>query len=492
MYGVVDCRAALWSTGHDAESACAAEFWVWSRWWGTQPEGARYQGIRLFPRSAFDEAAGEPITGVFAGGVRDVIHLSHPTGNQNARQAALAFAEAGTLSRFSTALHVRSQGVLAGVLPAGLRRELERRDFSDVAPPARLASVAPGREVARLLAQRFGLGRLTARESGWASVDAVYRTVDAAVARSVRQGAEVSAVYAYEDGALETFRAAEALGLERVYELPIGYWRAHRKLCAEEARLQPAWAHTWQADADSDAKVRRKDEEIALASRIVVPSRFVAETLREYPGALPPVSIVPYGCPAPIGPDARRWYAGGPLRLLFVGGLSQRKGLSYLLEAVQSLGDAASLTIIGSGAGREQLAGTRHRLLGSMPHAAVLEEMRSHDVFVFPSLFEGFGLVITEALAQGMPVIITPACGPADMIEGGVQGWVVPVRDSAAIAERLRGCIQVPSTLRAMGTAAMALADRWTWRQYRRRLREALASSVQDHPRDLEQDFTGL
>lgn len=337
-----------------------------------------------------------------------------------------------------------------------------------------IESAAPGRELLRLLAQRAGIRRLIARETGWASVDAVYHAVDAAVARTVRRGVEAGTVYAYEDGALETFKAAQARGMERLYELPIGYWRAHRRLCEEEARLQPAWAHTWHADADSAAKIARKDEELALASRVIVPSRFVADTLREYPGVLPPVSVVPYGCPAPIAADARRWYAGGPLRVLFVGGLSQRKGLSYLLDAVRRHGDAIKLTIIGTGAGGDLLAGSHHRLLGSMPHATVLEEMRNHDVFAFPSLFEGFGLVITEALAQGMPVIITPACGPADMVTDGVEGWVVPIRDSASIAERLQWCLDTPEIVERMGRAALELAAARTWQHFRQSLRAAV------------------
>lgn len=402
-----------------------------------------------------------------------MILLSHPTGNQNSRQAALAFREADALHGFVTAAHFDVQGVLAKLAPARIRAELARRDFSEVAPASRIRSVAKAREITRVIAAKVKWQSLTERETGWASVDQVYRAVDRVVARQIAHGDKVQAVYAYEDGALETFKAAQARGIARIYELPIGYWRAHRRLCEEEARLHPQWAHTWHADVDSDEKVQRKDAELALASHVIVPSRFVAETLREYPGTLPQVSVIPYGCPPPIAADARRWYSGGPLKVLFVGGLSQRKGLSCLLDAVQPLGDAVSLTLIGAGAGKE-LLGTRHRLLGSVPHAVVLEEMRRHDIFVFPSLFEGFGMVITEALAQGMPVIITPACGPADMIENGKQGWIVPIRDSAGITQRLRQCVDAPETVARTGKAALELAASWTWAHYRQRLREVV------------------
>ncbi len=402
-----------------------------------------------------------------------MILLSHPTGNQNSRQALLSFTEALQLAAFGTALQFNSGGLFANMVPIHFRQQLERRDFSGVVHVDKTLPMAPIREGMRLVSLKMGFDSLVRRESGWASVDQVYRAVDRAVANRLAHDDSVQAVYAYEDGALETFKVAQLRGIERLYELPIGYWRAHRRLCAEEARLHPPWAHTWHADVDSDEKVLRKDEELALASRVIVPSRFVAETLKEYPGVLPPVSVIPYGCPPPIAPDARRWYAGGPLKVLFVGGLSQRKGLTYLLDAVAALGDAVSVTVIGSGAGKE-LIGTQHRWLGSVSHSVVLDEMRNHDIFVFPTLFEGYSLAVAEALSQGLPVITTPNSGAADIITDGGQGWIVPIRDSASIAQRLQLLIDTPESVAKMGKAALQLAASWTWGHYRSQLYSAV------------------
>jgi len=385
----------------------------------------------------------------------------------------MAFDEAKALHGFVTAAQFGAQGLLVRMMPSRLRAELQRRDFSDAVDPGRIEAVAPLREISRAIGMRMGPAALVRRETGWAGVDKVYRAVDKAVAHRLKKYSAVDAVYAYEDGALESFKTAQRLGIGRVYELPIGYWRTHRRLCSEEASLQPDWAHTWHAAVDSDAKVARKDEELAMASQIIVPSRFVAESLRDYPGTLPPVSVIPYGCPKPVAADARRWYRGGKLQVLFVGGLSQRKGLKYLIDALAPLGDSVSLTIIGSGAGRE-LLGTKHRLLGSIPHAAVIEEMRRHDVFVFPTLFEGYSLAVAEALSQGLPVITTPNSGAADIIESGVQGWIVPIRESVAITAHLQECIDSPDKVAHMGQAALALASSWTWADYRQRLRSVV------------------
>ena len=104
--------------------------------------------------------------------------------------------------------------------------------------------------------------------------------------------------------------------------------------------------------------------------------------------------------------------------------------------------------------------------------------MGRHDVFVFPSLFEGFGLVILEAMAQGLPVITTSHTVGPDIIEDGVDGFIVPIRSSEAIAEKLELLAADRPRLEAMREAAIATARRFTWENYRRRLAEVLAPLV--------------
>jgi starch synthase len=389
--------------------------------------------------------------------------ISHPTGNQNSRQAALALAERRQLGVFLTALKIpqRVENLLVGN-PLGAA--LQRRGFSPIDEHVR--GVAAIRESTRLLAPRIGLPRLRAHEKGWASTDKVYAAVDRAAARRTTSDSTLSATYCYEDGAQKTFEAAAAKGMRRVYELPIGYWRAHRRLCSAEAGAQPRWSGTWMASADSDDKLARKDAEIALATDIIVPSRFVADTLNEYPGKLPRVHVVNYGSPTALSATARRWYEGGTLKLLFVGGLSQRKGLSYLLDAIRPLKAKVELTVIGTGNAAKLVQG-HCETRGSLPHPAVLQAMREHDVFVFPSLFEGYSLAVAEAMSQGLPVITTPNSGTADIITNGVEGWIVPIRNAEQITAHLESYLQEPAMVRRMGLAALDVANSHSWGGYR-------------------------
>ena len=392
--------------------------------------------------------------------------FSHPTGNAFVREAALALAEARMLREFHTTL-----AFFGSDWPGNLRRRVYPGSLKE------FTRRHPWREAVRLASRRSGIGFLTRHEHGWASVDAVYQSLDRRVATTL-DPKKHSAVYCYEDGALESFRSAERFKIPKIYDLPIGYWRAAQRIFLKEAQRRPEWASTIQGLRDSDAKLERKDAELRLASRIVVASSFTAQTLKDGPFPFAPVSVIPYGADEPCleTPPMRR---DGPLRVLFVGSLSQRKGIAEVFESVAAMGRHAELTVIGrkTGAPCKPLdnALARCRWIPSMPRDRILEEMRTHNVLLFPSLFEGFGLVVTEALSQGLPVITTThTCGP-DVIEDGVEGLMVPISNAEAITEKLDLLDRDRSLLEAMRDAARRKARSLSWADYRRRIVEVVS-----------------
>jgi alpha-maltose-1-phosphate synthase len=402
--------------------------------------------------------------------------LSHPTGNENVREATRSLDDAGLLSEFWTSVSWRPEHFLNSLLPNSLRKELNRRSF----PHLRREQVVcrPWPEAGRLLARRFGIASLLRHEVGRFSVDAVYRSLDEEVAARLLRPLDVNAVYAYEDGALATFRAARRLNKKAIYELPIGYWKLGRELMEEEAALQPEWAMTLPGKIDSPQKLCRKDEELALATHIVVPSNYVRRSLSKAGHLKATVSVVPYGAPEVSAERRRSTSPNNKLRVVFIGALTQRKGLSYLLRAVQGMESSITLTLVGRRVGQCKLldaALRSHRWIPSLSHAEVLEELRHQDVMVFPSLFEGFALVILEAMASGVPVITTSHGGAPDFLSDREDGFLVPVRDVNAIAEKLELLAADRERLAAMSHAAMRKAALHSWRQYR----QHLASTVQ-------------
>ncbi|MBC7365273.1 MAG: glycosyltransferase family 4 protein [Undibacterium sp.] len=414
--------------------------------------------------------------------------FTHPTGNANVRHAALALFRAGLLAEFWTCLNFQAPAVIERLLPGRVIGQLRRRAY-----PAELSTAIrtrPFHEVVRLFAPKLGLPGLVTHETGPFSVDAVYRSLGRAVARRVRTG-KFRAVYAYEDGAQFSFKEARRRGVCTLYDLPIGYWRAARTLLLDGAEREPEWAATLTGNRDSSAKTDRKDAELALADVVFVASSYTRRTLSEAADFKGTVMVVPYGSPAfmplPPLPDTPRLTAPKKkLRVLFVGSLGQRKGLSYLFAACRRVRTAVALTVIGQKPLEpcpvldRELASVRW--IPSCPHQDILAEMAAHDVFVFPSLFEGFGLVLLEALAMGLPIITTSHTAGPDLIREGAEGFIVPIRDSTAIAARLELLHREPDRLAEMSAAARRRAREFSWENYETTLATCVGRALAGAP----------
>jgi glycosyltransferase involved in cell wall biosynthesis len=407
--------------------------------------------------------------------------LSHPTGNANVRNALQGMNDAGLLSAFHTSIATFPGSFFDVISRFKPFSELQRRQFD---PSLRQLTQMHGfKEFGRLLAKRSGLSSLTRHEAGYFSIDEVYHYIDRKVSRALLQHARPMALYAYEDGALQSFKAARQMGTTCIYDLPIGYWRTARKLLEEERMQRPDWAATLTGFNDSIHKLERKEEELSLADHILVASSFTARTLNDYPGKLAPISVIPYGFP-PVAENRVYTRAGNrPLKLLFVGGLSHRKGIANLFEAVATFGDKVALTIVGHKTVENckplNEALNIHNYIPSLPHAAILQLMQEQDVLIFPSLFEGFGLVITEAMSQGTPVITTDRTAGPDIIEHGKNGWLVEAGSTPALIASIENILIDPGSIKEVGQAAMEKARLRTWKMYGTELATALMKCLQ-------------
>lgn len=413
------------------------------------------------------------------------ILVSHPSGNANVRQTVLAFAEAEMLDEFWTGINWNPDAGCNYFLPENFRRQVGRRSFpAGIAP---LVKTYPWYEAARLIADKLGAYRLTSGEAIFSPVSC-HVALDKRVAKRIRELPELNAVYAYDHCALESFRSAGAGGIKRIYDLPIGYWRAYKRICEEENELNPEWKNANPFIGLRQDVFLRKDEEIGQADAIIVASNFTRNTLIEFmPELVDRISVISYGSPPVISAvntiEHVSMNPSKPLKILFVGQLGVTKGLPYLLDAIKKLGHSVELTLVGKPA--SYVCAILSNVLAtycwieSLSHNQVLEEMRKHDVFVFPSLFDGFGLVVLEAMSQGLPVIVTSNAGVADVVEDGVDGFIVPIRSSEAIAEKLELLIRDRDMLATMSQAALKKATYCSWDAYRVRLVEAVTKIIE-------------
>lgn len=163
-------------------------------------------------------------------------------------------------------------------------------------------------------------------------------------------------------------------------------------------------------------------------------------------------------------------------RVLFVGLAGMGKGIHYAGQAQQILNDQKfDFRVVGWSSERTR----RHPLcqglnfVGFVPRTEVKEEFRKADIFILPSLFEGSAEVTYEALATGIPVITTPATG--SVVRDGVDGFIIPERDSRALAERIRQLVEDRALRNRMAAAAKERARDFTWKQYGERLQNVFS-----------------
>ena len=399
--------------------------------------------------------------------------FSHPTGNANVRAALLGLFEAGILGEFHTTI-----ASYPGNVWNYFGKEFGRRTFDERLRP--LTIQHPLRELGRMLASRLKLHQLVRHETGAVCIDAVYQAQDRIAASRLRKFPKsYSGVYAYEDGAVETFTAARELNLRRIYELPIAYWQTLRQLLAEEAERLPAWKTTLGGGvSDSEAKLNRKTKELELAEVVICPSQFVADSLPVNARTSKRIVIAPFGSPPASPSKSSVATTGRKLRVLFAGSMSQRKGLGDLFAAMRLLKRSdVELVIMGAPQApmefyHKEFNGFIHE--SSRPHAEVLALMRSCDVFCLPSIVEGRALVMQEAMSQGLPLIITPNTGGEDLIDEGVTGFLVPIRRADQIAERIAWFADHRSALPEMSRSAQTKAGQLTWDRYGKTIAQAI------------------
>jgi len=403
-------------------------------------------------------------------GLKKIV-FAHPSGNAVVREALNGVQRAGLLDSFYTSVACfpgSPLDKLASIIPA--LSEFKKRAYaSNLQSKTR---TLPIRELGRIASAKVGLRSLVKHEVGYFSVDAVYHSLDRWVASFISKSSlnGIGGLYAFEDGAAYSFEVAKQKGLKCFYDLPIGYWRYARKLLGEERELRPDWAGTLTGFLDSEKKLARKDEEIRLADNIFAASTFTATSLKEYPGKLPPINVVPFAFPPVNKQRTYRTNYNEPLKLLFVGGLSQRKGIANIFEAVKPLQKHIALTIVGYKAVEDCVplnkALTEHKWIPSLPHGEILKLMQQHDVLLFPSLFEGFGLVITEAMSQGTPVITTDRTAGPDLLTHGENGWLIDAGSTVALQETIEKILEHRNIVESVGHEALKTAERRPWAMY--------------------------
>ena len=439
------------------------------------------------------------------------------SGARDSYQVARALEERGLLSCLVTDLWwpadrawARSLGRL---LPAGVRSMLAQRQAPGIG--SRRVRALGLRGLFTLLLDKLPRVPFAWRRS-------VMRQTDAALGsyagRCARQRSAVVLAYSYYG--YHALTEAEAPGmLFQLHPHPASM----RRILGAELALHPECAASlgreWEL-ALPEPDFQRLVQETRMAAHTLVASSFTRDTLIEHGTPAATITVVPYGVDCVrFSPDfthssapSSRQAGSPPLRLLFVGRINQRKGIKYLLEALRLLNQASQvnqanqvnrgepgpapapalveLTICGRVV--DDLAlfapfGAQVVIRPDVSHAELVEAYREADLFVFPSVGEGFGHVLLEALACGLPILSTTATAAPDLIEQGREGWVVEPGRPELLAERIGWAATHRAELAAMRPRARACAEQFTWARFRAGVAAAYERFVSRAPGLIEQ-----
>jgi glycosyltransferase involved in cell wall biosynthesis len=186
------------------------------------------------------------------------------------------------------------------------------------------------------------------------------------------------------------------------------------------------------------------------------------------------IKIIPYGVNTIKFSYKEKEEPKPILKIIFIGSLNQRKGVTYLLDALEGLSDI-ELIIIGRGIFDLDLLTdyTIHRrIYQNIPHNTLLSLLHEAHCFVLPSLVEGFGLVILEAMATGTPVVASENTVAKDIIISHKNGFLVPIRDADSIKNIILELQRNPYLINKIGLESYKTAQKYTWENFRNKICE--------------------
>jgi glycosyltransferase involved in cell wall biosynthesis len=275
-----------------------------------------------------------------------------------------------------------------------------------------------------------------------------------------RKNRAPAAFFSYTTGGLEPAEYLERIGVPALLD-QIDPARTEHAIELQEAQRWPGWMP--RTGGIPEEYFERLKAEWAIATRVIVNSEWSRTALVEQGVPDGKIVVLPLAYePPPLMRRARP--AGASRTVLWLGQVILRKGIQYLFEAARAIHDDRVRFVIagpiGISADAVRSAPPNMEFIGPITRDRVTDLYRSADLFVFPTLSDGFGVTQLEAMAHGVPVIATRHCGA--VVEDGVNGAIVPARDGIALCEAIMNLISDAGRLDLLSEAATETSKRFS------------------------------
>lgn len=389
------------------------------------------------------------------------ILLAHP-GTQHSHQLAKQLFRKNMLYQFITGLVVREKGILHRVLqkmPRAIRSSIQNRVIN-ILPANKIKSYPMAelkfvRSAAKVKSQELNLFK---------------RNEDFQKRIPSRLLKSSDVVVGFDTSSLVLAERTKALDKKFILDVSIAHSVSKNKVYQQIATAFPEWSFTTEQKTDELLEI--ETQEYAMADAIVVAGSFTKQTLVDNGVEGKKIFINPYGIDISRFKGKKDYGLQKPIRFLFVGLVDARKGIPLLMDTIKNIPkEKASFTLVGHADEKvKELVSAfdlpNVYLKGKIPHKEINHVFQEHDVFVFPSYFEGFGLVILEAMASGLPVIITEATAGKDCVTNGQEGFVIKSGNGQQLEQSINHFIDNPNQIKSMGMAARKKAEQFTWDAY--------------------------
>ncbi len=273
--------------------------------------------------------------------------------------------------------------------------------------------------------------------------------------RLAQPGQQCDALIAISGAALKAGQRLQSQGGKYICDRSSTHARFQAEILQEEFRRWniPLETLDWR-------DTEREERQYEIADSIVVPSHFAARSF--FAQGVPPqkIRVIPLGVRLdtfhPVGEPPSEEF-----NVIFAGQVALRKGIPYLLEAFQRLSHPRKrLRIVGAVQSEIRpllatLPTENVEFLGAVPRPQLADLLSKSHVLVLPTIEDGWGMVLGEAMACGCPVIATINCGSEDLFAHGKEGFIVPIRDPEAITVRLQQLADDQNLQQQMRAAAL-------------------------------------
>ncbi len=390
------------------------------------------------------------------------ILVAHP-GTQYSHQLVRQLEEQGLLYKYITCFCITSDSLLGKLslfIPDFIFRKISNRFIKGV--PKSKVVIYPILELITQLKIKLG-------GNSEAALFERNRRFQDKISEKVLCEADI--VVGFDTSSWILVQRCKKLGKRFILDVSIAHPLSKQRIFERILLKYPDWSFTLQIK--EDIHILKEQLEMELASNIVVASTFTMNTLVDNGIPNAKIFINPYGVDSnsfkPLNIKNRK-----PIKFLFLGIVDARKGVPFLLEVWNSIEIAdATLTLIGPILEKTRTYIERHykniEIFGAVSFHDLKGILPTYDVLVFPSFFEGFGLVIPEAMACGMPVITTNATCAHDIFQNQIEGIIIDSGSNEMLKDAILFFIQNPEKIGEMGLMARKKVEQLTWEVYGKR-----------------------